>query len=242
MTHDHGKQGHSHGHDHGHDHEHHHGHENHGHEHHGHEHHDHHHDHHLGDHHHHEWHSDHYVGHWVENDARRQGERQPIIARLIAAVPSFGHEAEFTVLDVGAGAGAIAEALLEAFPRARIVLQDYSPPMLNVARKRLGKHAAQTSYVLCDLLDEAWGKKVGGPFDVVVSGIAIHNLQDMGKIAACYETICGLLKPGGCFIDYDHFDRAGGIALHQHMFRVAGFQSVNVLWHEHPTAVVKAVA
>src|SRR6266853_348103 len=133
MTHDHGKQGHSQDHDHGH---------NHGH--------DHHHDHHLGDHHHHEWHSDHYVGHWVENDARRQGERRPIIARLIAAVPSFGHEAEFTVLDVGAGAGAIAEALLEAFPCARIVLQDYSPPMLSVARKRLGQHAARTSYVLCD--------------------------------------------------------------------------------------------
>jgi 2-polyprenyl-3-methyl-5-hydroxy-6-metoxy-1,4-benzoquinol methylase len=238
MTHDHGKQGHSHGHDHGHDHGHHHGHEHHAHEHHGHDHHEH---HHHGDDHRHEWHSDHYVGNWVENDARRQGERQPIIARLIAAVP-FGREAELIALDVGAGAGAISEAFLEAFPRARIMLQDYSEPMLGVARKRLGKHAAQTRYVLCDLLDEAWAKKVGGPFDVVVSGIAIHNLQDMGKIAACYEAICGLLKPGGCFIDYDYFDRAGGIALHQHMLRVAGFKSVDVLWHEHPTAVVKAVA
>src|SRR5436190_1685734 len=127
MTHDHGKHGHDHDHHNGHEHD---GHEDHGHEHHGHEHHDHeHHEHHHGDDHHHDWHSDHYVGHWVENDARRQAERQPIIARLIAAVP-FGREAEFIVLDVGAGAGAIAEALLEAFPRARIVLQDYSEPML----------------------------------------------------------------------------------------------------------------
>ena len=222
MTHDHGKNDH------------------HGHEHHEHEHHDHdgHEHHHHDDHQHHDWHSEHYVGHWVENDARRQGERQPIIARLIAAVP-FGHDAEFTVLDVGAGAGAITEALLAAYPRTRIVLQDFSEPMLGVARKRLVAHATQTNYVQCDLFDETWIKKVGGPFDVVVSGIAIHNLQDMGKIAQCYEAICGVLKPGGCFIDYDHFDRAGGIALHQHMLRVAGFKSVDVLWHEHPTAVVK---
>src|SRR5258705_8460114 len=113
--------GHQEGNDHHHDH--HHGHD---HGHHGHEHHDHHHDH--GDHHHHEWQSEHYVGHWVENDARRQGERQPIIARLIAAVP-FGHDTEFAVLDVGAGAGAIADALLQGLPQPRILLQDYSSPM-----------------------------------------------------------------------------------------------------------------
>src|SRR3954467_15829019 len=121
MMHDQGKQGHHHGHDHDHDHghEHHHGHDHASHEHHGHEHHDHdhhshkhydheHHDHHHGDGHRHDWHSDHYVGHWVENDARRQTERQPIIAGLIAAVP-FRREADFIALDVGAGAGAISE-------------------------------------------------------------------------------------------------------------------------------------
>jgi trans-aconitate methyltransferase len=236
MAHDHGKHGydHTHGHDdgHGHQHDHHHGHEHHDDHHHGHDH---------GDHHHHEWQSEHYVGHWVENDARRQGERHPIIARLIAAVP-FGHETEFTVLDVGAGAGAIADALLQAFPRASIVLQDYSAPMLAHARARLGDRGERVRYALCDLQDADWVKKVGGPFDVVVSGIAIHNLQDMAKIAGCYDGVCGLLKPGGCFLDYDYFDRAGGIALHQHMLRVAGFKSVDVLWHEHPTAVLKMTA
>src|SRR6266446_2613390 len=134
MAHEHGKNDHHHGHDHGH-HD--------GHDHHDHEHHDHHHhddDH--GDHHHHEWQSEHYVGHWVENDARRQAERQPIIDRLIAAVP-FGPATEFTVLDVGAGAGAIADALLRAFPRARMVLQDFSAPMLAHARARFSDRGDQ---------------------------------------------------------------------------------------------------
>jgi 2-polyprenyl-3-methyl-5-hydroxy-6-metoxy-1,4-benzoquinol methylase len=248
MAHDHGKHGHDHTHDHTHDHghhehshlhDHHHG-DEHGHHQgpHAHEHHDHHH-HDHGGHHHHDWHSEHYVGHWVDSDARRHSERAPIITRLVAAVP-FGNDTQFTMLDVGAGSGVIADALLQSFPHARIVLQDYSAPMLTRARARFGDRGEQVRYALCDLQDAQWVKKVGGPFDLVLSGIAIHNLQDMAKIAACYEGVCGLLKPDGCFIDYDYFDWAGGIALHQHMLRVAGFNSVDVLWHEHPTAVVKA--
>src|SRR5262249_53541596 len=153
--------------------------------------------------------SAHYVSHWVENDAHRHRERQPIIARLVAAVP-FGPDAELAVLDVGAGAGVIAESLLQSFARPRIVLQDFSAPMLAHARARFGDRGEQVSYALCDLQDAGWVKQVGGPFDLVVSGIAIHNLENMGAIANCYEGICGLLKPEGCFIDYDYFDRVGG--------------------------------
>ena len=56
-----------------------------------------------------------------------------------------------------------------------------------------------------------------------MSGIAIHNLNDMAAIAACYQAVRRLLKPGGCFLDYDHFDRVGGVPLHQYTLKVAGF-------------------
>jgi SAM-dependent methyltransferase len=218
-------------HDHRHDHEHGHGHDHH----HGHSH-----DHHHGDHHHHhDWHSQSYVADWTARDARRSGERVPIIERLIAAVP-FARGKALDVLDVGAGAGAISEALLNAFPHAKVTLQDFSAPMLARARERLAAHAAQLRFVTSDLREPAWASGVGGPFDLAVSGIAIHNLHDLGLIASCYEAIRGLLKPGGCFLDYDHFDRAGGVPLHQHSLRVAGFSSVDIVWHEHPTAILKA--
>ena len=222
MTHDHGKHGHHHDHEHpGHDH--------------GHDHHHHHHD----DHHHHDWHSEHYVGHWVENDARRQSERAPIIERLIAAMP-FKRDATINVIDIGAGAGLVTDAVLQAFPNAKVTWQDYSQPMLDRARERFAGYQGHVSYALCDLHDPAWAKSVGGPFDLAVSAIAIHNLQEMAAIAACYESVHGLLKAGGCFLDYDHFDRIGGVPLHQHMLKVAGFRTAEVVWHEHPTAVVKA--
>jgi SAM-dependent methyltransferase len=235
MSHD-PKQGHGHSHDHSHDHSHNHGH-NHDHDHaHGH---DHHHNHHDDDHGH-DWHSDRYVADWIARDARRMAERMPILEALIAAVP-FRADAQIDALDVGSGSGVVSEAVLDAFPAARLTLQDFSEHMLARAREKFSTHDRAIKYAQCDLEDPAWPQKVGGPFDLVVSGIAIHNLKDLAAMAACYEAVHGLLKPGGCFLDYDHFDKFGGVPLHQHSMKVAGFKAADPVWHKHPTAVVKAV-
>jgi SAM-dependent methyltransferase len=232
--HDHSHHGHHH-HDPDHDHG-----QNHDHSHHDHDHHHRHdHHHHHGDDHHHHWDSAEYVRDWLARDAGRQAERAPIIARLIAAVP-FARDAAIEVVDVGGGAGVISKAVLEAFPHATVTVQDFSPLMLEVARQRLSRHSARLLTALSDLADASWTKTAGGPFDLAVSGIAIHNLHEMAMIAACYDSVRSLLKSGGAFIDYDHFDRVGGVPLHQHMLKVAGFASADVLWHEHPSAVIKA--
>jgi SAM-dependent methyltransferase len=223
-SHDHG---HSHDHDHAHDHAHDHDHD-----------HDHH--HHHDDDHAHDWHSDRYVADWIARDARRMAERMPILEALIAAVP-FPADATIDVLDVGGGSGVVTDAVLDAFPAARVTLQDFSEQMLTRARETFSTHDRAIRYVQCDLLDPAWPQQVGGPFDLVVSGIAIHNLKDLAAMAACYEAVHGLLKPGGCFLDYDHFDKFGGVPLHQHSMKVAGFKAADPVWHKHPTAVVKAV-
>ena len=218
---------------HGHDHDHHHDHS------HDHHHHDHDHDHHHHGDHPHDWHSDGYVKSWIHRDGHRADERKPIIEALIAAVP-FAPEAAFDVIDVGGGSGVLSEAVIDAFPAARLTLQDFSGPMLARARERFSAHDRAIRYVQCDLHDPAWPQQAGGPFDLAVSGIAIHNLKDLATMAACYEAVHGLLKPGGCFLDYDHFDKFGGVPLHQHSMKVAGFKSVDLVWHKHPTAVLKA--
>src|SRR4051794_4010806 len=223
MAHDHDHQHDKHSHDHDH----------------GHQHGDGHHHHHHGEHRHHDWHSQDYVSHWIARDAGGSTDRQPIIERLIAAIP-YPHDSAITVLDVGGGAGALTDALLQAFPRAQVTLQDFSKPMLDSAHNRFADRAGQVRYLLADLRDPAWVQNVGGPFDLAVSGIAIHNLRELGVIANCYEGVHGLLKSGGCFLDYDHFDHVGGVSLHQHSLKVAGFRSVDLIWHEHPTAILKA--
>jgi SAM-dependent methyltransferase len=229
MAHDHD---HQHNHNHSHDHDHHHG--------------DGHH-HHHGEGHHHDWHSQDYVSGWIARDVGRSTDRQLIIDCMIAAVP-YARDSAIAVLDVGGGSGVLTEAVLKAFPRAQVTLQDFSKPMLDSAYNRFADRAGQVRYVLCDLRDPVWAKNVGGPFDLAVSGIAIHNLHDLAVIAECYEAVIaecyekvhGLLKSGGCFLDYDHFDRIGGVPLHQHSLKVAGFRSVDLIWHEYPTAILKA--
>ena len=188
----------------------------------------------------HDWHSHRYVEDWIARDARRKAERMPILEALIAAMP-FASDASMDVLDVGGGSGVITEVVLDAFPAARITLQDFSELMLARARARFAIRDRTVRYVQCDLEDPTWARKVGGPFDLVVSGIAIHNLKDLAAMAACYEAVHGLLKEGGCFLDYDYFDKFGGVPLHQHAMKVAGFKAADPVWHMHPAAVIKAV-
>ena len=123
-------------------------------------------------------------------------DRKPFLDAMMAAVP-FARDSDIAVLDVGGGSGAIAAAVLGAFPRARVTLQDFSEPMIESARKTFAARAGQMHYVRHDLLDPAWEQAVGGPFDLVVSAIAIHNLRELSLMAACYQAIYRLLRAGG---------------------------------------------
>ena len=184
----------------------------------------------------HDWHSDRYVADWVIHDTARDPERRPRLQQMLKAA-RLPREAEIAVLDVGAGYGAVTEEVLKAFPKARITLQDYSQPMLAEAKRRLAVQAAQLRYVTSDLSDPAWSSAVGGPFDLAVSAIALHNLRDAGKIFACYRAIHDLLRPGGRFLDYDLFFE--GVEGHIAEMREAGF-TVECPWREPPRAIVVA--
>ncbi len=188
----------------------------------------------------HDWHSREYVNHWIESDITRDDERRPILRQMLGLAP-FSPEAPINVLDVGAGYGFVSEEVLRAFPRAHLTLQDYSELMFEHAHKRLAGLSPFTSYVLADLCDPAWTAKVGGPFDLVVSGLAIHNLEKEPVMKACYRAIRGLLRPGGLFLDYDLFGLiAGGVETHANWLREAGFERIQNLWEHDPVAAIAA--
>jgi ubiquinone/menaquinone biosynthesis C-methylase UbiE len=187
----------------------------------------------------HDWHSDAYVDDWIRHDRERDDERRPRLKRMVALAP-FPHDAAFSVLDVGAGSGVVTEELLGAFPNARVTLQDFSDVMLGHARQRFAHRGDQIRYVRCDLTDPSWSDRVGGPFDLAVSAIAIHNLRDLAIMGECYRGIFRVLKPGGWFLDYDRFERAGGLAAHEKLLQAAGFSQVEWAWEQSPVAILAA--
>jgi SAM-dependent methyltransferase len=188
----------------------------------------------------HDWHSKSYVDWWLARDREREPERRERLSQMLGHAP-FATDAEIAVVDIGGGYGIVSEMVLEAFPRARVTLQDYSQPMLEAAQRRLAPHAERVGYVVADLTDPAWTERVGGPFDLAVSAIAIHNLREVAPIAATYRGIAQILKPGGLFLDYDlFFDKLGGLEGHRAMLRDAGFARALCLFQYPPAAALAA--
>ncbi len=207
---------------------------------HGHAHHDHGHDHAHGHAHRpHDWHSESYVDEWIERDHGREDERRPRIRQMVA-LAKLPRDAAIAALDIGAGYGFVSEEVLRAFPNARVTLQDFSGLMLERARRHLAAAAGRTSFVLCDLTDAGWVGKIGGPFDLIVSAIAIHNLGATAAIAACYRGIAQLLKPGAPFLDYDLFQLSGGIETHIGLMQEAGMSRVLRAWDDGHAAIIVA--
>jgi tRNA (cmo5U34)-methyltransferase len=98
-----------------------------------------------------------------------------------------------SVLDLGAGTGLLTQHVLAARPDVRPTLFDGAPAMLDRARERLGDAA---TYVVGDLHDAP----PPGPWEAVVSALAIHHLEDDAK-RALFARVHGGLVPGGVFVN-----------------------------------------
>ena len=149
------------------------------------------------------------------------------IFHLIAKTLPYDQEASITILDVGAGYGALTQFLLKYFSNATAVCQDGSDEMAKLGRKRMKDLKGRVKYVLCDFSKPGWSRKIKGPFDAVVSSIAIHNVRSPDIIRAIYsETF--LVKPGGCFLNFDRMTPS--LKDQTKWLRQAGFENVKTFW------------
>jgi tRNA (cmo5U34)-methyltransferase len=149
------------------------------------------------------------------------------------------------VLELGIGTGETARRILAAHPDAQLVGIDESESMLAVARRELDVDARASR--LEDPLPE-------GPFDLVVSALAVHHLDGKGK-RDLFARVHALLRPGGLFVlgdvvvperpedatiplspDFDLPDRLDDVV---RWLREAGFATETV-WERADLAVVGA--
>ncbi|WP_422773189.1 class I SAM-dependent methyltransferase [Plantactinospora sp. WMMC1484] len=107
------------------------------------------------------------------------------------------------VLDLGAGTGLLSMLVSTAVPGVRATLLDGAPAMLAVAAGHLSRRGVPHETLVADL----GAALPAGPYDAVVSALAIHHLSDAGK-RDLYRRIRQVLVPGGVFVNAEQV--AGG--------------------------------
>ena len=136
----------------------------------------------------------------IRREIPRYDHLQDAIAAVTAAIKAV------SILDLGTGTGETLSRVLPLHSSARVVGIDESDGMLDVARARLA--AYDVTLQVADLLDEL----PPGPFDLVVSALAVHHLDGPGK-AELFRRVAAALKPGGRFVLGDVVVPADGAAV-----------------------------
>jgi tRNA (cmo5U34)-methyltransferase len=101
------------------------------------------------------------------------------------------------ILDLGAGTGLLTENIFNKYSRGYFTLIDISEEMLDIARKRF-KYNLNFKYILGDYLKADFGDS----FDIIVSSLSIHHLEDNDK-RVIYSKVYELLNDDGIFLNAD---------------------------------------
>lgn len=97
------------------------------------------------------------------------------------------------ILDLGTGTGVTAQRVLDLHPAATLVGLDSSPEMLAVA-------AAELDPGRVKLLERRLEDSLpDGPFDVVVTALAVHHLTPAEKLEL-FARVARVLRPSGRFV------------------------------------------
>jgi len=101
------------------------------------------------------------------------------------------------ILDLVAGTGLLTEEIFKKYFRGQFTLIDISEEMLNIAKKRF-KENRNFKYILGDYLKIDFEES----FDIIVSSLSIHHLEDKDK-KILYAKVYEILNNDGIFLNAD---------------------------------------
>ncbi len=198
------------------------------------------------------WHDPDHVQEYLE----RVGALPPRLAGEAVLVEVLPPAPE-RMLDLACGDGRLAAVVLDARPSvSQVVAVDRSAPMLARARERFAADP-RVEVRAGDLADPLAPL---GRFDLIVSGFAIHHLDDLGK-QRLFAEVAAQLNPGGLFANLEvvasatpelhaEFRRAIGrpaddpedqlapVEAQLSWMRQAGLEQVDCLWRWHGFALL----
>jgi tRNA (cmo5U34)-methyltransferase len=123
---------------------------------------------------------------------------------MILTTLPFSPQATMRVLELGVGTGNLTQKLLDRFPHSTAVGYDLSGEMLARARAKLADAGARIQLHQGDISQVAFD---GGPFDAVISAIAVHHVPPPDK-PGLFQRLYDVLRPGGVLVLGDAFQAA----------------------------------
>ena len=116
---------------------------------------------------------------------------------LVRAADAVAEIKPEKVIDLGAGTGALAQAVLRRCEGVNVELIDADAEMLAQARERLAPFAARVQYTM---------RAFQGPLpacDAVVASLALHHVPTLAEKRTIFGAIHAALRPGGIFVNAD---------------------------------------
>ncbi len=146
---------------------------------------------------------------WSEENSRQfmefanvvfphRAEQNAVVTSFIPANP----DDEFLVVDLGCGSGPLSRAILDRFPRSRVIGLDGSPLMLRQAESELAVFSSRFEAREFDLFANDWLNRLPTDIRCFVSSLAIHHLDGTGK-QRLYRALADPLEPGGALLIID---------------------------------------
>lgn len=143
---------------------------------------------------------------WDEDDSQRFLEMSEIFVpargeqtdTLLGLIPAQRDEI-FTIVELAAGGGELAETILEHFPNAHYLALDGSTVMLDQLSKRLARFNARVTLWQFDIAARDWRTQLPAPLRCVLSSLCVHHLSDEGK-RQLFNNLAARLEPGGALL------------------------------------------
>lgn len=125
---------------------------------------------------------------------------------IMASIIQQWCTAPANLLDLGCGDGILGRFMITCFPDVEAIFVDFSDPMLEAAKASLS-HIPNSTILKADFSTSEWLEVLEPhkPFDVIISGFAIHHQPDYRK-KELYSEIYKLLSNGGVFLNLEHVE------------------------------------
>lgn len=120
-------------------------------------------------------------------------------AMILTMLPFTEHDAP-RLLELGMGTGNLTQQCLQRFPQATMAGYDMSEQMLQRAMEKLTPFRSRVQIYAGDISQTTFP----GPFDAVISAIAVHHVPPPAK-PILFHRLYAALRPGGVLVLGDSF-------------------------------------